>query len=443
MQSFSTTLTLVVLAGAVYTIAPGIWRLYFSPIAKFPGPKLAALTYGKISTKNDPPTLWILLTIARYETYYDIFCGGEYLWKIQKLHEKYGSTISIDPHEQHVLALEGSIFASASHDLHRKRRDALAAFFSKESSRRLLPLIQERVDTMVRRLGEMKGSGKTVNLLQALLAFSHDVIMETCFGEHAHRLDNKNFDPSFHYLVMNSGKVSVLFRDFPIVLKTVFALPERMALMLPDLPTKSNKEENIEGVRNSGKSAVTDRETIFHHLLESDLTPSEKTVNRLIDEGITLVGAGSHTDAWTLTAAFATVNDGDNLATVLAQLEKLTYLTALVSPTHSPDATLRYKEWIIPPGTAVATTTPLEFKPERWLNDKDRRLDRYLTSFSAGSRVCLGISLAWAELYMTLWDLLTILELYETGKSDVEMKKDFFFATVKEGSQGVRVLVKN
>lgn len=96
---------------------------------------------------------------------------------------------------------------------------------------------------MVRRLGEMKGSGKTVNLLQALLAFSHDVIMETCFGEHAHRLDNKNFDPSFHYLVMNSGKVSVLFRDFPIVLKTVFALPERMALMLPDLPTKSNKEE--------------------------------------------------------------------------------------------------------------------------------------------------------------------------------------------------------
>lgn len=28
-------------------------------------------------------------------------------------------------------------------------------------------------------------------------------------------------------------------------------------------------------------------------------------------------------------AAFATVNDGDNLATVLAQLEKLTYLTAV------------------------------------------------------------------------------------------------------------------
>lgn len=29
----------------VYTVFQGIWRLYFSPISKFPGPKLAALTY--------------------------------------------------------------------------------------------------------------------------------------------------------------------------------------------------------------------------------------------------------------------------------------------------------------------------------------------------------------------------------------------------------------
>lgn len=38
---------------------------------------------------------------------------------------------------------------------------------------------------------------------------------------------------------------------------------------------------------------------------------------------------------------------------------------------------------------------PLTFVPERWINDKDRkaedRLDRYLLSFSKGSRQCLGI----------------------------------------------------
>jgi hypothetical protein len=37
----------------VYLIAGGIYRLYFSPVAKFPGPKLAALTlWYKNPSKN-------------------------------------------------------------------------------------------------------------------------------------------------------------------------------------------------------------------------------------------------------------------------------------------------------------------------------------------------------------------------------------------------------
>ncbi|KAE8441145.1 hypothetical protein EG329_005828 [Mollisiaceae sp. DMI_Dod_QoI] len=534
-QSVSTTLTLCMLAGALYIVAQSIWRLYFSPIAKFPGPKLAALTY------------W-------YETYYDIFCGGEYLWKIKELHEQYGPILRINPHELHVsdpefyhilyagginkrdrdpwhtasLALEGSMLASPKHELHRKRRGALAPFFSKESSRRLLPFLQERIDTMVRRLEEMKDTEKVVNLIQVLSAFSNDVVMEVCFGRHEHRLDDKDFDPSYHSTVLNGGKSSVLFRHFPIVLKIVFGLPQRVTLLLPDFAdlikqrqvgllyciSSSKKKSsnqivltsaqeigaNIESIRKSGKLSDTDHDTIFHHLLKSDLPPSEKTTHRLTDEGITVVGAGSHTVAWTLSVAcyeilasptifknikaeFSTIKtDEASLAVFLAQLEKLPYLTAVIKealrlaygvslriPRTAPDTVLNYKGWEIPPGTAVAMTTvllhqdsnifpqPLEFKPERWLNDKERSLDRYLTSFSAGSRVCLGMNLAWAELYLTLWGLFSafggegvrgegdkaILELYETDRSDVQIRKDFFFPTVKESSKGVRVVVKS
>lgn len=32
-----------------YLAVQGIWRLYFSPISKFPGPKLAALTYWYVN----------------------------------------------------------------------------------------------------------------------------------------------------------------------------------------------------------------------------------------------------------------------------------------------------------------------------------------------------------------------------------------------------------
>ena len=53
-------------------IAYGVlWRLYWSPLCKFPGPKLAALT------------LW-------YEFYFDVIKGGMYIWEIERLHKIYG-----------------------------------------------------------------------------------------------------------------------------------------------------------------------------------------------------------------------------------------------------------------------------------------------------------------------------------------------------------------
>ena len=56
----------------VYFVVGAIYRVYLSPLAKFPGPKLAALT------------LW-------YEFYYDVWFGGQYIWKIRELHEQYVS----------------------------------------------------------------------------------------------------------------------------------------------------------------------------------------------------------------------------------------------------------------------------------------------------------------------------------------------------------------
>jgi hypothetical protein len=55
-----------------YLFVLAIYRLYFHPLAKFPGPRLAALTNG-------------------YEFYYDAIKGGRYYKKIEKLHEKYGN----------------------------------------------------------------------------------------------------------------------------------------------------------------------------------------------------------------------------------------------------------------------------------------------------------------------------------------------------------------
>ena len=66
---------IIAVAGVVYLIALAAYRLWLSPLAKFPGPKLAALT------------LW-------YELYYDIYCEGQYTFQIIRMHEKYGTTRS-------------------------------------------------------------------------------------------------------------------------------------------------------------------------------------------------------------------------------------------------------------------------------------------------------------------------------------------------------------
>jgi hypothetical protein len=62
---------LATLAAVLYVVYGITWRLFWSPLAKFPGPKLAAVT------------LW-------YEFYYDVLKNGRYMWEIEKMHEKYG-----------------------------------------------------------------------------------------------------------------------------------------------------------------------------------------------------------------------------------------------------------------------------------------------------------------------------------------------------------------
>jgi len=70
-----------------------------------------------------------------------------------------------------------------------------------------------------------------------------------------------------------------------------------------------------------------------------------------------------------------------------------------------PSDTEKSYEYIIPPGHPIGIDAytihynpqifpePEEFKPERWLEKRERnhKLDEYLMSFSKGSRQCLGM----------------------------------------------------
>lgn len=166
---------------SLYLVALGIYRLYLSPIAHIPGPRLAAFT-------------WL------YEFYYDIVLGGQYTFQIVRLHERYGPIVRINPAEVHVgdpdfypevyasgtrrrnkwrfytrqFGADDSALSTIDHDVHRARRAAVAPFFSTQSVRRLQPVLEERVDALLHRLRGTKG---VVDLMYPFSAFTNGAVL--------------------------------------------------------------------------------------------------------------------------------------------------------------------------------------------------------------------------------------------------------------------------
>ncbi len=54
-----------------YLLLQAIYRLYWSPLARFPGPRLAAISFA-------------------YEFYFDVWRPGMFIWEIERLHQVYG-----------------------------------------------------------------------------------------------------------------------------------------------------------------------------------------------------------------------------------------------------------------------------------------------------------------------------------------------------------------
>jgi cytochrome P450 len=119
---------------------------------------------------------------------------------------------------------------------------------------------------------------------------------------------------------------------------------------------------------------------------------------------------------------------------------------------------IQYGSFVIPPGTSVSMSSylqhrdprifpdPDEFRPERWLGDtttaEGHPLSKYLVAFGKGPRMCLGMNLAMAELYLAFAHMFSRLdmELVETKRDAVDMGADFFIP-IPKNTAGVHVRV--
>ena len=208
--------------------------------------------------------------------------------------------------------------------------------------------------------------------------------------------------------------------------------------------------ELVKAYKLGGTKALGNRKSILLDMLQSQATGQDDPIKYLDNEAATILTAGSETVAWTLSVltyhllAQPQVLDKveKELSNVVknpcnlpkwSELEQLPYLYGVISESLrlsyglvcrmariAPDEALVYEgtyktkdskmpkqySYVIPPGTATSILTPMvhhnedifpdshSFVPDRWLKaDGTRRtdLEKYLMSFSKGTRQCIGI----------------------------------------------------
>jgi cytochrome P450 len=89
---------------------------------------------------------------------------------------------------------------------------------------------------------------------------------------------------------------------------------------------------------------------------------------------------------------------------------------------------------------------PFRFVPERWLANVTPQMTRNLVPFSRGSRNCIGMNLATAEVNMMLAALFRPgapkFDLFETDETDVVAEHDYIVPLARLDSKGVRVIFR-
>lgn len=225
-----------------------------------------------------------------------------------------------------------STFQTESHELHRTRAAALAPFFSKASVYQLEPPIQSVVDELVARLRTVQETGCIVNMVDVFTSLTADVISQYAFASPFDFMQNPDFAPHWHRLMMMTSETSLIFKQFGWLEPMMRSIAPSLAKMAsPKLSALFGaqdtirayvvkiKEELAEGRKGSG------RKTILYDILTKDqIRPQDKETERLVTEALSVVAAGTITTAHTLSVlTFHILHNSEILNKVQRELERV------------------------------------------------------------------------------------------------------------------------
>jgi cytochrome P450 len=318
---------------------------------------------------------------------------------VDRLHSVYGPIVRISPNEIHLKdpnfydelfagytrrrdkygwfvgkASGNSMFGTVQADVHRKRRAALNPFFSKKSISAIEPIIQDRTDELCEYMRQQMKSGQPMELHMAYMAVSLDIISYHAFGQSLGLLKKPHAETQkWKTAIQGAVQAAIFTRHFPTLGNLLMMMPLSFVKMTgsPAAFLLQYREVSygtdfairtrlifLQDVRNEVKAVLEKRyqnekptKTIFEELLTSDLPPQEKSIERLVDEGLVVMAGGGEPTAQTLAVmSFHLLNNPSILAKLkselaeampdpsetlpLSRLEQLPYLKAVISESH-------------------------------------------------------------------------------------------------------------
>ncbi|OQV11109.1 hypothetical protein CLAIMM_15004 [Cladophialophora immunda] len=448
----------------VYVLAVIVYRIWFHPLAKYPGPFLAKFTdiYPMVVAFRMTRLYWQYDMLQKYGSPVRVATNQLFFSDMKSWVDIYGQSSSPclkEPHFYDPFTATGanSVFNEKDKAAHARVRRLLSHAFSLNALLKDEPFIQQKVQT----LDEMvfrPNTGQTVDIFGKMMCHFLDISSYFSFGT------------SFNSV---SGQGGISHRDmdcFFVTIPVQAFIPWLRYVPIPRIQRAYGQLDNfVKFVQKSVRDFQLQIEkegdsfakgTFLRNLIDArdEETKSKLSFEELVENTIIFLLAGSDTTAITsiylmwecgkrpevkkrlideIRSAFP---DPDKMPTY-EEASKLPYLNACIDetlrlwgpfnvgfPRVSPGKQIG--EHFVPKGVNVATVSyathrdpsifpdPLQFVPERWLSSNPDMRAMW-KPFGHGPRNCIGKHLADIGMHLTLTRLYQLYDI-ETDPSMTE-----------------------
>ncbi|KAH9979110.1 cytochrome P450 [Lactifluus volemus] len=351
------------------------------------------------------------------------------------------------------LDMNESFFSQTDYLKSKHGRSLVSNMFSRKAVCEIQHMILSQVNHLCDALKYQNAAGKSSDLYLGFQCFGADTIATFLFSTTFDQLSSPDFRGDIVQGLDVALPIATLLKFSAILIWLIRQIPPSiLAGISPSLKGVVTFKVMI---KNQVKSILRNPELmddaphriIYRELLNPEANKGRRvpTALQLKHEAELLFAAGSHTIGTTLMtgvyyllrspeamqrlvdelrAAWPSLDQAPNYE----ELKQLPFLTAVIKETlrlsvSIPGGLPR----VVPPSGAVISgvrfqegltvvsqsplfvsfseeifVRPYDFLPDRWLQPDSRALESWLVTFSKGPRSCLGINLAYCELYLVL-----------------------------------------